>query len=84
MWSKKNYSVLRLASSKKSLTKYLSQFGDLEIQLISSNIQKISEYEKKIHGGVSKNFYVRDVVIGFKDKPLIFARSITELHNSKK
>ena len=56
MWSKKNYSDLRLASSKKSLTKYLSQFGDLEIQLISSNIQKISEYEKKIYGGVSKNF----------------------------
>ena len=51
MWSKKNYSNLRLASSKKSLTKYLSQFGDLEIQLISSNIKKISEYEKKIYGG---------------------------------
>ena len=84
MWSKKNYSDLRLASSKKSLTKYLSQFGDLEIQLISSNIQKISEYEKKIYGGVSKNFYVRDVVIGFKKKPLIFARSITESHNSKR
>ena len=84
MWSKKNYSDIRLASSKTSLTKYLSQFGDLEIQLISSNIQKISEYEKKIYGGVSKNFYVRDVVIGFKDKPLIFARSITELHNSKR
>jgi len=56
MWSKNNYSNLRLASSKKSLTKYLSQFGDLEIQLISSNIKKISEYEKKIYGGVSKFF----------------------------
>ncbi len=84
MWSKKNYSNLRLASSKKSLTKYLSQFGDLEIQLISSNIKKISEYEKKIYGGVSKFFYVRDVVIGFKKKPIIYARSITELHNSKR
>ena len=69
---------------KKSLTKYLSQFGDLEIQLISSNIKKISEYEKKIYGGVSKFFYVRDVVIGFKKKPIIYARSITELHNSKR
>lgn len=84
MWSKKNYSDLKLASSKKSLTKYLSQFGDLEIQLVSSNIKKISEYEKKIYGGVSKNFYVRDVVIGLKKRPLIFARSITELHNSKR
>lgn len=84
MWSKNNYSDLRIASSKKSLTKYLSQFGELEIQLISSSIKKISEYEKKIYGGISKNFYVRDVVIGYKKNPLIFARSITELHNSKK
>ena len=39
---------------------------------------------KKIYGGVSKYFYVRDVVIGLKKNHLFLQDPITELHNSKR
>ena len=86
MWTKKSFQNLKIISSKDSLTKHLSQFGNLEIKLISSRIKRISKPEIEIYGQGSKknNFYVRDVLIGFKDTHLIYARTISKIQNSKK
>ena len=86
MWTKKSFQNLKIISSKDSLTKHLSRFGTLEIKLISSQIKRISKPEREIYGqsGLNNNFYVRDVLIGFADTPLIYARTITKIQNSKK
>ncbi|MFM1866096.1 MAG: Chorismate lyase [Pseudomonadota bacterium] len=86
MWTKRSFQNLKIISSKNSLTKHLSRFGALEIKLISSRIKRISKPEREIYGqsGLNNNFYVRDVLIGFADKPLIYARTITKIQKSKK
>ena len=86
MWTKRSFQNLKIISSKNSLTKQLSRLGNLEIKLISSRIKRISKPEREIYGqsGLNNNFYVRDVLIGFADTPLIYARTITKIQNSKK
>jgi chorismate-pyruvate lyase len=86
MWTKKSFQYLKIISSKNSLTKHLSRYGNLEIKLISSRCKRISKPERKIYrqSGIKNNFYVRDVLIGFEDTPLIYARTITKIQNSKK
>ena len=54
MWTKKSFQNLKIISSKDSLTKHLSQFGNLEIKLISSRIKRISKPEIEIYGQGSK------------------------------
>ena len=86
MWTKKSFQYLKIISSKNSLTKHLSRYGNPEIKLISSRRKRISKPERKIYrqSGIKNNFYVRDVLIGFEDTPLIYARTITKIQNSKK
>ena len=78
MWTKRSFQNLKIISSKNSLTKHLSRYGNLEIKLISSRIKRISKPEREIYGqsGLNNNFYVRDVLIGFVDTPLIDRKSV--------
>lgn len=84
MWKKKPNKKNELISSKKSLTRHLEQFGELEINIISSNLQKLSSHEKNLYGRTAGCFYVREVLIGIKKEPLIYAKTITNIKNSKK